>query len=190
MTALLIGGTPGTGKTEIASLIAKNLDAQLISVSDIVEKYGCIEEHDSDRATDVINEDCFVDAIIDTLDEMKGKIVIEGHYIDLVPREHVSDVFILRTHPAILKIRLIERGYPAEKIQENVEAEVIGVCQMDALDSFGEEIVKEIDTSELSPMDAVDAVLRLIGSRDGICTRIDWMDSLEETGQLDEFLSN
>ncbi len=190
MKALLIGGTPGTGKTEVASIIADKLDLTLISISELAEKYSCIEDHDSDRDTDVINEDCIVDAIIDVLDEMKKDVVIEGHYIDLVPSEYVSTTFILRTHPTTLKQRLIERSYSEEKIQENVEAEIIGICQMDALDAFGESTVKEIDTSDITIEETVDKIIKHKDSKDGLSTRIDWMAMLEKEGRLDDFLSN
>ena len=190
MKALLIGGTPGTCKTEVASIIAERLNLTLISVSELAERYGCIEEHDSDRDTDVINEDCFVDAIIDILDEMKNDVIIEGHYIDLVPSEHVSTVIILRTHPTSLRKRLAERSYSEEKIQENVEAEIIGVCQMDALDAFGESTVKEIDTTSKTIDETVDEIIKHKDSKSGLTTRIDWMEMLETEGRLDDFLSN
>ena len=189
MKALLIGGTPGTGKTEIASSVAEALNAKLVSVSELARDYDCIIEHDSERDTGIIDEDCIVEALIDILDTLDGPLVIEGHYIDLVPSEFVSDVFILRTHPATLMARLMEREYSKEKIDENVEAEVIGVCQMDALDSFGEDIVKEIDTTDLTPTETVEKILQSRGLRNGLSTRIDWMELLENQGRLDEFLS-
>jgi adenylate kinase len=190
MKALLIGGTPGTGKTQIAAIVADRLNLELISISELAEKYSCIEDHDSDRDTDVINEDCIVDALIDVLDGMKNDVLIEGHYIDLVPSEYVATVFILRTHPSTLKQRLAERGYSNEKIQENVEAEIIGVCQLDSLDVFGETTVKELDTSNLTIEETVDEIIKKKDSKDGLSTRIDWMKMLEKEGRLDDFLSD
>ena len=190
MKVILIGGTPGTGKTEIASNVAKELKAKLISVSDLAREYDCIDEHDLERDTDVINEDCIVEALIDVLDNLEGRVVMEGHYIDLVPSEFVTDVFILRTHPETLRARLKERAYSNEKVDENVEAEVIGVCQMDALDSFGEEIVKEIDTTSLTPEETVEMILQSRGLKNGVSTRIDWMELLESEGHLDDYINN
>ena len=74
-----------------------------------------------------------------------------------------------------------------QKIDENIEAEVIGVCQMDAIYAFGEEKVFEIDTSASSLEEVVAAIQSVISSP-GESTRIDWMATLEEEGRVDEFL--
>jgi len=83
---------------------------------------------------------------------------------------------------------LTKRGYKDEKVKENVEAEVLGVCQLDAIDSFGEARVLEIDTTEMTPPDVASMIEQMI-SDNSVPTRIDWMESLEKEGRLDEFLS-
>ena len=65
-------------------------------------------------------------------------LILEGHYIDLIPSRQVERVFILRTHPDELKNRLTSRDYSETKLGENLESEIYGVCQMDAIDAFGE----------------------------------------------------
>ncbi|MGY5876131.1 MAG: adenylate kinase family protein [Candidatus Thorarchaeota archaeon] len=188
MKTLLIGGTPGTGKTEIAKIIASHFNKRVISLGDLARDSDCVSAHDADRETDIIDEDCLVDAIIGELDDNDDSPIVEGHYIDLVPSEYVEKVFILRTHPSILKKRLLEREYVPEKVKENVEAEVIGVCQMDALESFGETLVFEIDTSELKVEEAAEKIFHLLED-DSDPIRIDWMAMLEEKGILDQYLS-
>ncbi|MGY5852999.1 MAG: adenylate kinase family protein [Candidatus Thorarchaeota archaeon] len=188
MKSFLIGGTPGTGKTEIARVVAAHFNKPLIAIGDLARDGGCISEHDKDRETDIIDEDCLVNEIINELELTEIHPVIEGHYIDLVPSEFVEKVFILRTHPDTLKKRLLERDYPANKVKENIEAEIIGVCQMDALDSFGEANVFEIDTSELNVEEAAEKLLQLLKD-DNEPIRIDWMEMLEAQGILDQYLS-
>ena len=75
-----------------------------------------------------------------------------------------------------------------DKVRENVEAEVLGVCQLDALDSFGEERVLEIDTTDKSPPEVVSLIEQMM-KEETAPTRIDWMVSLEKEGRLDDFLS-
>jgi adenylate kinase len=82
---------------------------------------------------------------------------------------------------------LKKRGYTKQKVEENLEAEVIGVCQMDALYAFGEEKVYEIDTSHKEPREVVDEILKILDNPTEP-TRIDWMTMLEEEGQLKEYL--
>lgn len=188
MSIVLIGGSPGTGKTKVAQVLGSRLRVRVVNLGDLAERFGCISAYDKARNTGVIDEDCLVEAIGQEIDELKGLLIMEGHYIDLVPFRSVQAVFLLRTHPEVLKDRLILRGWSQEKTQENVEAEVVGVCQLDAIEAFGEELVFEIDTTNLNLMQVVDEIQKLLKSSNEPL-RIDWMQLLEEEGRLDDFLS-
>ena len=188
MASILIGGTPGTGKTMVAKVLGSRLSVEVIALGELADKSGCISAQDKARNTGIIDEDCLVETIIKLVDDKKERFVIEGHYIDLVPSSAVQWVFILRTHPETLVGRLTSRGYKDEKVNENVEAEVLGVCQLDALDAFGEERVLEIDTSEMTPPDVASLIEQMIAD-EAAPIRIDWMVSLEKEGRLDEFLN-
>ncbi|MFW9967709.1 MAG: adenylate kinase family protein [Candidatus Thorarchaeota archaeon] len=189
MSAVLVGGTPGTGKTKIAKMLGTRLSVHVLELGELAEKAGCISAQDKDRDSGIIDEDCLVNAIQDEVADITRQVVIVGHYIDLVPYSSVDQVFILRTHPETLRHRLIARGWSEAKIVENVEAEVIGVCQLDAFESFGEELVHEIDTTDTAPADVVDSIQKLL-KHPTKSVRIDWMRQLEDEGRLDEFLSD
>ncbi|MFW9911095.1 MAG: adenylate kinase family protein [Candidatus Thorarchaeota archaeon] len=188
MSAILVGGTPGTGKTKVAKMLGTRLSVHVVELGDLVEKAGCISAQDKARDSGIIDENCLVNAIQVEVADITRQIVIVGHYIDLVPYSSVDHVFILRTHPETLRHRLIARGWPEAKIAENVEAEVIGVCQLDAVESFGEDLVSEIDTTDIAPAETVDAIQKILKHRVE-AVRIDWLRQLEEEGRLDEFLS-
>jgi adenylate kinase len=187
MSVILVGGTPGTGKTEVAKILGDRLDLQVISLGELAQAAGCISSHDDERDTSVVDEDCLVSAIEGKIQEVDKEAIVEGHYIDLVPYSTVGHVFVLRTHPEVLKHRLIRRGWTIEKVRENVEAEVLGVCQLDAHESFGEDEVTDIDTTELSLSEVADMVQRAMGGNIET-SHIDWMKQLEEEGRLADFL--
>ncbi len=189
MSVILVGGSPGTGKTAVAKILASKLSVETISLSELANESGCITAEDKARNTGIIDEDCLVEALLELTDNRSRRMVIEGHYIDLVPSSSVQWIFILRTHPEILRDRLTKRNYSREKVIENVEAEVIGVCQMDAIESFGESRVFEIDTSELSAPQTVEKIEALMKNKSAP-TRFDWMSLLEDEGRLDEFLTD
>lgn len=189
MSVILVGGSPGTGKTKVAKVLGSKLTVEVISLGQLADDSGCITAEDKARNTGIINEDCLVDALFELTEDKSKRLVIEGHYIDLVPSSSVQWVFILRTHPETLRKRLSERDYSDEKVTENVEAEVIGVCQLDALDAFGEAKVFEIDTTELSAPQSVEKIEALMKNGSSPI-RIDWMSQLEEQGRIDEFLSD
>lgn len=189
MSVILVGGTPGTGKSAAAIMLGERLGVRVLSLGKLAEAAGCISAYDDDRDTSVVDEDCLVSAILNEIEDLDEQIVIEGHYIDLVPYSSVARVFVLRTHPEVLKHRLIQRGWSKSKIEENVEAEVIGVCQLDAYEAYGEDIVTEIDTTETKQSDVVDMIQRAIRGK-AETSPIDWMRLLEEEGRLGEFLSD
>lgn len=189
MSVILVGGSPGTGKTKVAKVLGSKLTVEVIALGQLADDSGCITAEDKTRKTGVINEDCLVDALFELTADKSKRLVIEGHYIDLVPSSSIQWVFILRTHPETLKKRLSERDYSDDKVTENVEAEVIGVCQLDALDAFGEERVFEIDTTELSAPQTA-AKIEVLMKNGSSPTRIDWMSQLDEQGRIDEFLTD
>lgn len=189
MTAILIGGTPGTGKTKVAKILGSRLHIEVVSLGELAEESGCVSAQDKARNTGIIDEDCLVDALVPLVEDKSKRFVIEGHYIDLVPSRSVEWVFVLRTHPDVLRKRLIERGYKEGKVNENIEAEVLGVCQMDAIESFKEEKVMEIDTSETSPPEVVELIEKMMQEAPSP-SRIDWMELLEAEGRLDDYLKD
>jgi adenylate kinase len=189
MPVILVGGSPGTGKTRVAKILGSKMSVEVISLGQLADDSGCITREDKIRKTGVINENCLVDALVELTSDKSKSFIIEGHYIDLVPSSTVQWVFILRTHPETLKKRLSERDYSKEKVNENVEAEVFGVCQMDALDAFGETKVHEVDTTGKNAPETAERIEALI-KESPEPTRIDWMAQLEEEGRLEEFVSD
>jgi len=66
-------------------------------------------------------------------------------------------VIVLRLNPNILQNRLIGRNYSEEKIHENLEAEALGVCSVEAYENHGKS-VNEIDTTNLDVQEVLNLV--------------------------------
>jgi adenylate kinase len=187
MKIVLVGGTPCTGKSSVSMLLGRKLGRPVVNIGQLALDNECISEFDADRETSVIDEDCLAQAISDYLEDEEHDLIIEGHYVDLIPGGYVERVFILRTHPDELALRLRNRGYSKEKVDENVESEIFGVCQLDAINAFGEEKVYEVDSSKASTESVVEEILSHLKSGD-VSPRYDWMVELEQQGRLDEYL--
>ena len=94
MSVILVGGSPGTGKTKVAKILGSKLSVDVISLGELADESGCITAEDKARKTGIINEDCLVDALIELTEDKSKSVVIEGHYIDLVPSSSVQWTFI------------------------------------------------------------------------------------------------
>jgi broad-specificity NMP kinase len=80
----------------------------------------------------------------DFLEEVVGGTrgtVVDYHSCDFFPERWFDLVIVLTCNNTLLYDRLEARGYKSNKVQENVECEIMQVVVNDALDSYREEIV-------------------------------------------------
>ncbi len=104
-----------------------------------------------------------------------GTVIIDTHYSELLPPELVDAVFVLRLNPCLLWKRLEARGWPKEKIRENVEAEIVGVCSAEARSAFREKVC-DVDVSGMSAEEVAEKILLILNN--GECEAVDWIDLL------------
>ncbi len=169
-----ITGTPGTGKTSACALIGGVLD-----LNGLIKDAGLHRGVDVDRGSLIADMDMVYDRICGIAEGRDRDLVIEGHL-----SHHVCDVaIVLRLSPGELERRLEERGYRGAKISENVEAEVIDVILVEAVEWCGRDRVYEIDTTgktveEVAEtirevLDAIGRGITVEGHEPG---SVDWMD--------------
>lgn len=150
---IALTGTPGTGKTTLASL----LPWRIVDINALV-KAGLNLGRDEERGC--LEAD--MDALAARLDEMEQAwpagepVILEGHL-----SHHFADrAIVLRLSPSELAIRLEERGYSEAKIRENLEAEALDVILVEAVEMCSR--VDEIDTTGKSPQEVAGIVGRII----------------------------
>jgi len=140
---LALTGTPGTGKTAVAEALMKK-GHMVLDLNGLVKEHGFIIEMDEDRDTAVAD----IDAVTRFLEkEFSGTedLILEGHWSH---KAQVTGAVVLRCDPRVLKARLSERGYTESKVKENVEAELVDVILIEAVEGLGKDRVAEIDTTE------------------------------------------
>ncbi len=173
---IALTGTPGTGKSSVAELLRRR-GYRVASVVELAKKYDCvIDEENGELVIDV-------EKLADRID-FDG--IVEGHLSHLLKPDLA---IVLRCNPAALKERLMERKWSEEKLMENVEAELLDVILVEALEHAGE--VYEIDTTEMSVDEVADVVDGIIKGDEEVRKRykpgrIDWLSELED--RLDEFV--
>ncbi len=179
-----ITGTPGSGKKSIAPLIAKRLSLPCVSLNDIAFSEGLVSADGEKGEVDTALLRRAVEKHI------TDRAVVHGHLFPYVFRAAAAEkVVVLRCEPRVLKARLMARGYPMEKVVENVEAELIGLIASDSQDAFGEAKTREFDTSATSPREASEGVCRILrGAKAG--SRIDWTRDYDSGTKLRLLLSS
>ena len=76
----------------------------------------------------------------------KNSLVLDSHLTHYLPSKYVDICYITKCSIKELKKRLMKRRYSKEKIRENLDAEILDVCLMEALEN--KHRVKVIDTTK------------------------------------------
>jgi len=169
-----ITGTPGTGKTDLAKEL-RSRGYEVLDLNEYIRDNDLLEEKDETRDSYCVD--------IDTLDKSlkiykpSSLLIIEGHFSHDVESDLV---IVLRCSPEILAERLEERGYSANKVKENVQAEILDVILCEACETEAQ--VCELDSSEVSSAVLADKAEDIIkGNIDKYRPgNIDWTEELEK----------
>lgn len=180
---LFITGTPGTGKSTTARMMAEKLSIPLIELNQLVEDEGLYTGYHPQRRYKIVDLDALCQHLNEIIrksikdkEDQEGLIVVEGHLSHYCQGADV--VIVLRTHPAVLGQRLEERGYKNAKIKENIEAEALDVCAFEAFQNYGDR-VNEIDTTGKNPHEVVDIMVKIINGEEHFPVGgIDFLDYL------------
>jgi adenylate kinase len=166
-TRVAVTGTPGTGKSTAAGLLADEYD--VIHLNDRIKGDDDLwTERDAERDTLVAD----LDAVREHLGDWSG--VLDSH---LAHRFDVDRVVVLRCHPETIEARLRERGEPAPTAEENAESEALDVILSEAVAEHGAENVYEIDTTDRDPEAVADAIRAAIeGDREPSAGTVDFID--------------
>jgi adenylate kinase len=187
---ILITGTPAVGKTTLAKQLASQLNAQYINLTELTEKEHLALEQDKRRQTTVVDEAKMRRKLRSRLTHAQTDTIIDGHFAAAVtPKPLVSHVFVLRRHPTQLSELMQKRGYTQAKQRENLQAEILDVCLVEALQKQDKAKVCEVDTTSKPAEEVLQQVVAVLeGKKPCMYGVVDWLDVLEREGKLDQFL--
>jgi adenylate kinase len=160
---IALTGTPGTGKTSAAAILAKR-GFTTMTVEELAEKHDALETVNGDKEVDT-------ERLAKAMVVSPEKIIIVGHLAHHLPNQIC---IILRCHPEMMRKRLSKRNYSKEKLLENLEAEAIDIIMTEAIEAC--ENVCEIDTSNLKPDEVANIIEKIMnGDADEYLPgKIDW----------------
>ncbi|KAF5377671.1 hypothetical protein D9615_005277 [Tricholomella constricta] len=151
---IVITGTPGTGKSTHAQILADESPVPLkhINVGEWVKERGLYEEYDQEWQSYTVDEDRLLDELEPIVAE--GGVILDWHTCEAFPKRWPDLVVVLRCDHTKLWERLEKRGYPLKKIQENNEAEIMQVVLEEARSSYPAEIVVELSSESMEDLEA------------------------------------
>ncbi len=189
---ILITGTPCVGKTTLAKKLAETLNAQYINLTELAETENLILEKDPQRDTAIINEIKMRRKLKQLITKSENaNVIIDGHYATAVtPKMLVTHVFVLRRNPHQLREFMTQRGYNQQKQSENLSAEILDVCLVEALQKQPTEKICELDISDKPLEETLAQVIAVLeGKQRCYIGTVDWLGMLEREGKTDQYLN-
>jgi adenylate kinase len=170
LVKLSLTGTPGTGKSTVAKILASR-GLRVLELGDLAKEKKLLERFDRKRGTHEVDVKKLDQAVKEA--DAAGTTVLVGHLSHLISSDMV---IVLRCRPSVLAGRLRSRGYPEQKVSENAEAEALDVILVESVETGRE--VYEIDTTTISSDEAADAVMKILaGEKEKYAIgNIDWSE--------------
>jgi adenylate kinase len=187
---ILITGTPCVGKTTTAKQIAAKLGAQYINLTDYAKTYGLTLGEDIERKTSIIDEKKMRAKLAQTIEiSENSNIIVDGHYAAAVtPTKLVSFVFVLRRNPKELKKFMHKCGFNDAKLNENMSAEILDSCLIEAMQTQKGKVF-ELDVTGKTVDENVFEILNVLnGNKKCFAGVVDWLGMLEREGLTDQYL--
>jgi len=179
-----ISGVPGTGKTHVAKDLVERLNKdvksrknryKLVDLNKLAKDKEAFIGYDKRRRSKIVEMKSLKNEVKELSKENKN-LVVEGlfaHFFD-------SDILIvLRCNPTSLEKRLKKKYKWQTKIDENVEAELIGVIIEESLPIHKPGTVFEVDTTGKTVKQTSKILESIIENEDErmnyVAGKIDWL---------------
>ncbi|TGZ83957.1 P-loop containing nucleoside triphosphate hydrolase protein [Ascodesmis nigricans] len=148
---VIITGTPGVGKSSHCEQLASQTSLKHLSINDVVKEHSLHTEYDTTLSTLVVDEDKLLDHVEPILEE--GGNIVDWHVCDIFPERLIDLVVVLRAGTEALYDRLTARNYANVKLQENLDAEIMGMVEEEAREGYEEDIVMVLESNTVEDME-------------------------------------
>jgi len=165
---IIITGTPGTGKSTIAALLAQEADLEPVSITAIVRKTMHLGPKHEVGIRKLVKALAFL--------SKKKDYVVEGH-LACELKLPADFIFVLRTEPKTLGKRMHARGYGKKKIEENLMAEMLDYCTQRVKAEY-KKMPLELDTTRRRPEACVKEMMKAIKQKKKKIDAVDYSGSL------------
>lgn len=132
MKTIIVSGTPGTGKTELAKALAKKLNYKYIDVNKLIKENKLSDGYDNKRKCEIVDVKKLSRFLTGFIKKSIQNLVIDSHLAQYIPQKHVDLCIITKCDLKELNKRLEKKGYAKEKIRENLDSEIFDICFSEA----------------------------------------------------------
>ena len=155
----------------------KLFDLTLISKEEcLFEENNGILEVDTDKLAKKI------------VDKISNDFVIVGHLAPYaLEKSQIDKIIILRRNPNKLVSIFHQRGYSKEKIQENIESEILGVISYDVFEKFNEKAI-QVEIRDTSIEENFNTIIKAI-EQENFFDKVDWLEEVAINNELQKFFS-
>jgi len=189
-TAILITGTPGTGKTTISRLLATQLRARYIDPKTLLKRKEIDYIYDEKRKTRTVSLKRLRNRLYERAARADHGLVIDSHIaLEAGPLPRLVRAIVLRCDPIVLERRLERKLWSKSKIGENLQAEILDICLWDAVENYGWSKILEIDTTDKTPSGVIQLIMKDMHKKQiQRQPKVDWLLSLKRKGILALYL--
>ena len=146
---IALTGTPGIGKTTVSEVL-KQRGYKILDLNNFIKEKGLRGDKDIDRSSFEVDTRHLKEVYHR---ENLNPDLVEGH---LAHHLSLSPTVVLRCSPSELEKRMNKKGWNEDKIEENLEAEMLDTILIESLEIC--EDVYEIDTTGKSPKEVASAI--------------------------------
>ena len=132
MRAVIVTGTPGTGKTTVARAVAGAYGLRYIDVNRLISRRGLSEGYDCSRKCRIVDVARLRRELVSLVQQARKQPVIDSHLSHCLPKRCVALCIVTQCSLRTLRRRLEARRYPESKIRENLDSEIFEICRTEA----------------------------------------------------------